>query len=140
MYAVELSEVTRTFPGQERAAITPIAVRFLPGRVTGLVGPDGAGKTTLLRMIAGLLAPTAGSIVMRHEGRELGAAEVKAGLGYMPQRFGLYEDLSVMENLVLAADLRLVAPRSARRASRNSLPSPTSRASPRALRASSLAA
>jgi ABC-2 type transport system ATP-binding protein len=108
MYAVELKEVSRTFPGQERAAITPVAVRFLPGRVTGLVGPDGAGKTTLLRMIAGLLAPTAGRIVMTHEGRELAAAEIKAGLGYMPQRFGLYEDLSVMENLTLAADLRLV--------------------------------
>ena len=108
MYAVELDDVSRTFPGQERAAITPVAVRFLPGRVTGLVGPDGAGKTTLLRMIAGLLAPTAGRIVMTHDGRELGAAEIKAGLGYMPQRFGLYEDLSVMENLTLAADLRLV--------------------------------
>jgi ABC-2 type transport system ATP-binding protein len=108
MYAVELQEVAKTFPGQERAAITPVAARFLPGRVTGLVGPDGAGKTTLLRMIAGLLMPTSGRIAMTHDGRELTAAEVKAGLGYMPQRFGLYEDLSVMENLVLAADLRLV--------------------------------
>jgi ABC-2 type transport system ATP-binding protein len=108
MYAVELQEVAKTFPGQERAAIAPVAVRFLPGRVTGLVGPDGAGKTTLLRMIAGLLAPTSGRIALTLGERELGAAEVKAGLGYMPQRFGLYEDLSVMENLVLAADLRLV--------------------------------
>jgi ABC-2 type transport system ATP-binding protein len=108
MHAVELQEVAKTFPGQGRAAIAPVAVRFLPGRVTGLVGPDGAGKTTLLRMIAGLLAPTSGRIAITHEGRELTAAEVKAGLGYMPQRFGLYEDLSVMENLVLAADLRLV--------------------------------
>jgi ABC-2 type transport system ATP-binding protein len=108
MYAIELHSVSRTFPGQERAAIPPVDVRFLPGRVTGLVGPDGAGKTTLLRIIAGLLAPTSGRLAITHEGRELEMSVARTDLGYMPQRFGLYEDLSVMENLVLAADLRLV--------------------------------
>jgi ABC-2 type transport system ATP-binding protein len=76
------------------------------GGITTLVGPDAAGKTTLLRLIAGLLRPDAGTIhvwgldAVRH------ATAIQAGIGYMPQRFGLYEDLTVAENLTLHADLR----------------------------------
>jgi ABC-2 type transport system ATP-binding protein len=78
------------------------------GRITGLVGPDGAGKTTLLRTLAGLLRPTSGSV------RILGLDPFTQGdllrdqIGYMPQKFGLYEDLTVLENLTLYADLRNV--------------------------------
>jgi ABC-2 type transport system ATP-binding protein len=104
--SVLLSAVSKTFPDQQRPALSALDTTFAPGRVTGLVGPDGAGKTTLLRMIAGLLEPTQGSISVLDGDRVLAEAEMRAGLGYMPQRFGLYEDLTVQENLVLNADLR----------------------------------
>ncbi|GGC34334.1 ABC transporter ATP-binding protein [Novosphingobium marinum] len=76
------------------------------GRMTGLVGPDGAGKTTLMRMLAGLVDPDAGEI--RIEGCTPDEMD-RSRIGYMPQRFGLYEDLSVSENLNLYADLRGLA-------------------------------
>ncbi|ASJ72660.1 ATP-binding cassette domain-containing protein [Granulosicoccus antarcticus] len=90
-------------------AIRQLDVDVLPGRLTGLVGPDGAGKTTLLRMLAALMAPDEGLVrVMGHD--VVTAAEaVHCCIGYMPQRFGLYEDLSVAENLKLYADLKDVA-------------------------------
>jgi len=86
-------------------ALDGVDVAIRPGRVTGLVGPDGAGKTTLIRLMAGLLAPDAGTVTV--DGHDtLRAPEAARGvLGYMPQRFGLYEDLSVSENLALHADL-----------------------------------
>jgi ABC-2 type transport system ATP-binding protein len=110
--AVRLQAVSKTFAaqdpkkGQGYTALHALDATFAPGRVTGLVGPDGSGKTTLMRMIAGLLQPSSGSIVMLEGRRVLGDAEARDGLGYMPQRFGLYEDLSVQENLVLNAELR----------------------------------
>jgi ABC-2 type transport system ATP-binding protein len=107
--AVRLQAVSKTFPGQERPALHALDATFAPGRVTGLVGPDGSGKTTLMRMIAGLLRPTAGTITVIDGERELAEDEGRQGLGYMPQRFGLYEDLTVQENLVLNAELRGVS-------------------------------
>jgi ABC-2 type transport system ATP-binding protein len=110
--AVRLHGVSKTFgspdakAGAGYTALHALDATFAPGRVTGLVGPDGSGKTTLMRMIAGLLVPSSGSIEMVEGERVLGDYEAKAGLGYMPQRFGLYEDLSVEENLVLNAELR----------------------------------
>ena len=74
--------------------------------MTGLVGPDGAGKTTLLRLLAGLLAPTEGSSAVCGFDPIAEAAALREAIGYMPQRFGLYEDLTVLENLTLYADLR----------------------------------
>ena len=75
------------------------------GSMTAFVGPDGAGKTTFLRMICGLLAPTSGTlhVLGRDVSRE--AQQIQDRISYMPQRFGLYEDLSVQENLDLYADL-----------------------------------
>jgi ABC-2 type transport system ATP-binding protein len=83
-------------------ALDGVHIAVPPGRITGLVGPDGAGKTTLIRILAGLMAPSAGSV------RVLGKAPGEAldDLGYMPQRFGLYEDLTVRENLTLYAEVR----------------------------------
>jgi len=84
-------------------ALDGVDMAIVPGEMTGLVGPDGAGKTTLIRILAGLVAPDGGTA------RVLGQPAVDAPrekLGYMPQRFGLYEDLSVIENLTLYADLR----------------------------------
>ncbi|MGE5476888.1 MAG: ATP-binding cassette domain-containing protein [Bacteroidales bacterium] len=93
---VRLDDVHKSF-GATRA-VDGVSASVLAGRVTGLVGADGAGKTTLLRLMAGLLAPDGGSVT------------AVDALGYMPQRFGLYEDLSVAENLSLYADLRGLAP------------------------------
>ncbi len=86
----------------DNRALDGVAMAIAPGRITGLVGPDGAGKTTLIRILAGLMAPTSGIVEV------LGGApgEKLDDLGYMPQRFGLYEDLSVIENLKLYAEVR----------------------------------
>jgi ABC-2 type transport system ATP-binding protein len=75
------------------------------GALTALVGPDGAGKTTLLRMAAGLMSPTAGQLQVLGIDVALHPQQVQDRISYMPQRFGLYEDLSVQENLELYADL-----------------------------------
>jgi len=105
---VQLNEVEKRFTGSGRAALNRISAEVRPGLITGLVGPDGAGKTTLLRILAGLLLPTSGSIVIE-QGTGSGVPNLnntREWIGYMPQKFGLYEDLSVQENLELHADLR----------------------------------
>lgn len=75
-------------------------------QMIGIVGPDGAGKTTLLRLIASLLLPSEGSIEVFGYDSVKDAEKIRTFSGYMPQRFGLYEDLTVQENLNLYADLR----------------------------------
>lgn len=104
--------LTKTFHSGGRDVIALKAIDFetREGSVTGLVGPDGAGKTTLMRLAAGLLAPDSGQIrVLGHDATKESAL-VQLAIGYMPQRFGLYEDLSVRENLDLYADLQGVEP------------------------------
>ena len=87
-------------------ALDDISAQFPSGRLTGLVGPDGAGKTTLMRLLAGLMTPSAGRIeILGFDPRDQ-AHRPPDLVGYMPQRFGLYEDLSVIENLRLYADLQ----------------------------------
>ena len=76
------------------------------GVITGLVGPDGAGKTTLMRLMAGLLKASEGRLRVQGLDPIEDSVQLHERLGYMPQKFGLYEDLSVMENLTLYADLR----------------------------------
>ncbi len=88
-----------------RKALLGISAEIQPGIITGLVGPDGAGKTTLLRLLAGLLRPEAGQVEVMGFDMLRNAAAAHPFIGYMPQRFGLYEDLSVAENLDLFADL-----------------------------------
>lgn len=103
---IALRGLMKQFPGQEKPAVARLECEIHTGSVTGLVGPDGAGKTTLMRMLAGLLKPTEGtSSVIGLDPVEDDRA-LHAVLGYMPQKFGLYEDLTVMENLTLYADLR----------------------------------
>lgn len=87
-------------------ALTGVSLAIRPGVVTGLIGPDGAGKTTFMRLAAGLLAPDSGAIRVLGLDATRDALAVQAALGYMPQRFGLYEDLTVQENLDLYADLQ----------------------------------
>ena len=88
--------------GAGTPALDGIDIAIRPGKVTGLVGPDGAGKTTLIRILAGLMTPDEGAVSI------LGGAPAQRldAIGYMPQRFGLYEDLTVRENLLLYAELR----------------------------------
>jgi len=99
--------------GRKVAALDGVSLRVRAGTVTGLIGPDGAGKTTFMRLAAGLLVPDAGSIGVLGLDATRDSLQVQAALGYMPQRFGLYEDLTVQENLDLYADLQGV-PRAAR--------------------------
>lgn len=102
--AMLVQEVTKRFAPHRAPALAGVSAVIRYGQITGLVGPDGAGKTTLLRLMAGLLLPDQGQILL--EGRAVADPAVRAELGYMPQRFGLYEELSVLENLHLYADLR----------------------------------
>ncbi|CAM5569007.1 ATP-binding cassette domain-containing protein [Eoetvoesiella caeni] len=87
-------------------ALRSLSARIHYGRLTGLVGPDGAGKTTLMRILTGLLAPNAGRVTLAGFDVVDDNDAIHVASGYMPQRFGLYEDLSVMENMRLYARLR----------------------------------
>ena len=95
--AVETRELTRTFGAT--VAVRALSLAIARGEVFGLLGPNGSGKTTTIRMLCGLLEPTSGSA--RVAGIDVAAApeQVKSRIGYMSQRFGLYEDLTVGENL-----------------------------------------
>lgn len=92
--------------GRRIQALDNVSFEIRHGVVTGLIGPDGAGKTTLMRLAAGLLVPDAGSLQVLGMDATHESLAVQAALGYMPQRFGLYEDLTVQENLDLYADLQ----------------------------------
>jgi len=111
--ALRFDGVTRTFVrGAARlTALDGIGFEAQAGQITGLIGPDGAGKTTLMRLAAGLLLPDGGSIQVAAVDVVRSPLQAQSALGYMPQRFGLYEDLSVQENLDLYADLQGVARR-----------------------------
>jgi ABC-2 type transport system ATP-binding protein len=114
--ALRLEDVRRSFRSGKRmiTALAGITASAAHRAVTGLIGPDGAGKTTLMRLIAGLLRVDAGRIEVLGLDVAREPLAVQARLGYMPQRFGLYEDLSVRENLDLYADLQGV-PQAVRR-------------------------
>jgi len=85
-----------------------LSATIQPGIITGLVGPDGAGKTTLMRLMTALLLPSSGSLTVFGLETRTSASQLHEIIGYMPQKFGLYEDLSVIQNLRLYADLRNV--------------------------------
>jgi ABC-2 type transport system ATP-binding protein len=109
-YVVIASDLVRLFPGvtknaPETRAIDGLTLEIRAGELTALVGPDGAGKTTFQRMIAGLYEPSSGSLTVLGTDVTANPQSVQNRISYMPQRFGLYEDLSVQENLDLYADL-----------------------------------
>jgi ABC-type multidrug transport system ATPase subunit len=110
--ALRVENVTRTFRVGKRVvvALDGVTAQAARGAVTGLIGPDGAGKTTLMRLIAGLLRADRGRIEVLGIDVARDPLTVQARLGYMPQRFGLYEDLTVAENLDLYADLQGLPP------------------------------
>ncbi|HTU23449.1 MAG TPA: ATP-binding cassette domain-containing protein [Gemmataceae bacterium] len=98
--------VTKRFAAGLVPVIDHLSVRIESGQVSGLVGPDAAGKTTLMRLMAGLLLPDEGRLTVCGADTRTGLAVIRRQVSYMPQRFGLYEDLSVLQNLELYADLR----------------------------------
>ena len=106
--AIQLDQINKTFPdGKQRiTALDNVSITIKRHCVTGLIGPDGAGKTTLMRLTAGLLTPDQGQITVLGIDAIREPLTVQASIGYMPQRFGLYEDLTVQENLDLYADLQ----------------------------------
>jgi len=101
--AIQARGLAKSFRG--RVAVRDFSIEVPPGAIYGFLGPNGSGKTTTIRMLCGLLTPDAG------EGQCLGfdirreTAKIKAQVGYMPQRFGLYEDLTIRENLEFLARL-----------------------------------
>jgi len=104
--AVSLQGLTRRFG--EVAAVDHLSFDVAAGELFGIVGPDGAGKTTTLRMLAGVLRPTEGTAVIQGIDVATDPEGVKPHIAYMAQRFGLYEDLTVAENLDFYADLYTV--------------------------------
>jgi ABC-2 type transport system ATP-binding protein len=103
---VTIERLTKRFEGAAAPALDSLTATITGGRVTGLVGPDGAGKTTLMRLMAALLSPSEGELRVFGLDASRDPERIHELLGYMPQRFGLYEDLTVLENLELYADLR----------------------------------
>lgn len=103
--AICLHNVTRTEKGVVKPLLKSITAEIPAGRLVALVGADGAGKTTLMRVLAGLLKPQAGRVEILGGDVYADVARAQSLCGYMPQKFGLYADLSVQENLTLYADL-----------------------------------
>jgi ABC-2 type transport system ATP-binding protein len=102
-HAVEVASLVKKFG--EVTAVNRLSFHVAPGEIFGLVGPDGAGKTTTLRVLAGVLPPDEGSVTVAGCDVIGDPERVKHHISYMPQRFGLYEDLTVEENIRFYADL-----------------------------------
>jgi ABC-2 type transport system ATP-binding protein len=100
---VEVEGLTKRFAGL--VAVDRLSFAVAAGEIFGLVGPDGAGKTTTIRMLAGVMRPDSGRIVIDHVDVAAEPERGKRHISYMPQRFGLYEDLTVDENIRFYSDL-----------------------------------
>jgi ABC-2 type transport system ATP-binding protein len=109
MDAIRIEALTKSF--DDRKAVDGLTLSVAEGEIFGLVGPDGAGKTTTMRLLTAILEPTSGDawVAGRHIVKE--AEGIKEDIGYMSQRFGLYPDLTVMENIDFYADIYSVARR-----------------------------
>jgi ABC-2 type transport system ATP-binding protein len=101
--AIKTTRLTKTF--KDNIAVNGIDLEVHRGELFGLVGPDGAGKTTTMRLLSAIMAPTAGDAWVTGMSVRTDGEAIKERIGYMSQRFGLYEDLSVMENIDFYADL-----------------------------------
>ena len=104
MQTVKIKNLIKTFGGT--TAIDNLSLDIEKGKITGLIGADGSGKTTLIRLIIGLLLPDSGEIDVLGLNPFTQKNKLVSKIGYMPQKFGLYEDLTVIENLRLYADLK----------------------------------
>jgi ABC-2 type transport system ATP-binding protein len=110
--ALTSHSVVKTFPrdqGEVTRALDNVSLKVRRGELTALVGPDGAGKTTFIRLAAGLMLADSGTLTVLDNDVAAHPDRVQRKIGYMPQRFGLYEDLTVQENLDLYADLHGVS-------------------------------
>ena len=105
MQTVTIKNLTKKFGST--VALDNLSLNIEKGKITGLIGADGAGKTTLLRTIIGLLLAENGEIEVLGYNPKTQKDELNLHIGYMPQKFGLYEDLTVLENLKLYAIWRL---------------------------------
>ena len=103
---VKIENLSKKFYNPDIIAVENLNLQLSAGEVIGLVGPDGAGKTTLIRLLLGLLLPSSGKISVLNLNPQKQIHELHRLIGYMPQKFGLYEDLSIEENLNLYADLK----------------------------------
>ncbi|MGM9569442.1 MAG: ABC transporter ATP-binding protein, partial [Phascolarctobacterium sp.] len=112
-YAVVVQDLCRSFTDKKLRrqvhALQHLNLHIKRGQMTAIIGPDGAGKTTLLRLLCGLLPPDSGSVTVLGFDVTQNAQAIQDRISYMPQRFGLYEDLTVQENLDLYADLHGVS-------------------------------
>lgn len=106
MDTVVINNITKKF--EHTTAIDDLTLTIPTGQMTGIVGADAAGKTTLLRIIIGLLYADSGTVTTLGYDPARQKKELIAQIGYMPQKFGLYEDLTVRENLEFYADLKSV--------------------------------
>ena len=110
--AIQARDVSKSFRIKESGrivqAVNDVTLDVPGGMISALVGPDGAGKTTLLRMICGLTTPESGTLDVLGIDAASRPQDVQDRISYMPQRFGLYEDLTVRENMELYADLHCV--------------------------------
>jgi len=108
MHAVEATGLCRKFVTVE--ALRGVSLAVPEGSLFGLIGADGAGKTTLLRILVTLISPDRGSALVLGADTAKDLRTIRRSIGYMPQRFSLYQDLSVRENLLFFADVFGVAP------------------------------
>ena len=104
--AIEVKDLTYKFKNNQTVALNKICAKIQKGCITGIIGPDSAGKTTFIRSIIGLLSPMGGCVKTFNLDPYVQQEQINKILGYMPQKFGLYEDLSVQENLELYAKLK----------------------------------
>src|SRR6266545_2551875 len=110
--ALRAREIRKSFlreSGEKVTALDGVSLEVAHGSLTALVGPDGAGKTTLIRLATGLMTADSGELTVLGIDVSAEPQQVQDRIGYMPQKFGLYEDLSVQENLDLYADLHGVS-------------------------------
>ncbi len=104
---ISCSHLSKTFKesGEEIHALQDVSFEVSPGSITGLLGPDGAGKTTLIRCLCGLLHPSQGTVCVLGADAVRQSGQIQGHIGYMPQKFGLYENMTVEENIRLYARL-----------------------------------
>ena len=104
---ISCNHLSKTFreSSQVIRAVQDVSFEVQPGTITGLLGPDGAGKTTLIRCLCGLLRPDSGSVSVLGFDSVKQSGRIQESVGYMPQKFGLYENMTVEENIRLYAQL-----------------------------------
>src|SRR2546422_1645336 len=111
-YAIECSDLTKQFGTFK--AVDHVALQVKPGEIFGFLGPNGSGKSTVIRMLCGILEPTAGRGTVGGYDIITESEEIKASIGYMSQKFSLYEDLTVQENMDFYADMHQLTGQKAR--------------------------